>query len=331
MPSTERRTKGGQGFAKLPPLATLDWPPPPSPAAASKAASATSLQRLGAIDAAGMERETSQSRPTEIRARAELWALREEIEREKLRVVPPYPFFGRAMRFQDESAALQIAEDGRFSYSTLSHEAPDAEAPAQGGESAPRRRVTYEGFFVVANSQGGLDENSVAQSESEVGSIEGHAILRHEIEDPGGKLISVERGDFSFAIKVSPYYQPLEASVQLLIKSRTPGRPKPRHKQLPYVGAGGPFGSPQLRGEVSEHHQSLRLHARKILKSTAHVQSALSLPEHAPRPTALPKLLNSNSAPQFASIRHSREKNTATDWKEFYKTRAKQVLESAER
>ncbi|CAJ1338711.1 unnamed protein product, partial [Effrenium voratum] len=57
------------------------------------------------------------SRAAELHNRKELWDVRAEIDKEKLRHVAPFPFFGRAMRFQDEFAALQITDDGRFSYS----------------------------------------------------------------------------------------------------------------------------------------------------------------------------------------------------------------------
>eukprot|EP00439_Symbiodinium_sp_Y106_P071661 s1435_g12.t3 len=63
-------------------------------------------------------------RANELANRKELWNLRADIEKEKLRHVAPFPFFGRAMRFQDKFAALQITDDGRFSYSFvgLNHE-----------------------------------------------------------------------------------------------------------------------------------------------------------------------------------------------------------------
>lgn len=252
-------------------FASLDWPPPPSPTFGGSSQAGLGATSPGPAAAAfGLEGRASASRP-ELRARADLWAVRAEIDREKLRCVAPYPFFGRAMRFQDEFSALQITEDGRFSYSTLSFEASDSlerAASAAEGEKTGRRVITYEGVFTLAQEPdgsspmaGGLillggtvgagtvgaaagagpgaEETDKAEA-PEVASIEGKALVCHIIEERGGRtrLESVQPGVFRFAITVSPFYQPASATVLPLVQPRSPGRPPPRRRNLPYVGTG---------------------------------------------------------------------------------------------
>lgn len=312
VPSSSRSTTSpaSKGSRTLPPmdampgpkLATFDWPPPPSPAnahghhiggASGHGAGTSSDLRtgwtlkssnavgLGAASRAEVERELVKStwRPAEIRARADLWALRADIEREKLRMVAPYPFFGCAMRFQDDFAALQITEDGRFSFSDVSVEVPDASE--QGPESVVdgkerRRVVTYEGVFTTSSEPSYEEDDSQAASKDskdqpsekvdpEVAGIEGRSLARYEIEECGGqsRLVSVERGSYRFIFTVSPFFQPSHATVQLMLRPRSPGHPPPRCRRLPYVGTGEPvkksntqkrrrlFQAPRLKGSGS--------------------------------------------------------------------------------
>lgn len=256
-------------------LAALDWPPPPSPAVGFRRHSKTSLPVLrntgsashslaatlgsvgtavsAASDAFWMGDRDSQdahakswaAKAAEARARGELWSLREEIQQEKLRAVAPFPFFGRAMRFQDEFSALQITDDGRFSYSAVSFEAPSTaderatSAAAGGGDK--RLVITYEGVL-VASSAADVEESTMEEREGgEASSIEGRAIVRHEVEESGGgktRLGVVERGIFRFAIAVSPFYQPSGATVQPLQHPTSPGHLPHRKRHLPYVGPG---------------------------------------------------------------------------------------------
>lgn len=251
-------------------LASLDWPPPPSPLYARSSGDKRQTAGLGPTSAYLAEKDRhypiSPTKPADTRARAELWNLRAEIEREKLRNVAPYPFFGRQMRFQDEFSALQITDDGRFSYSTVSFQATDASerAPSAGGGHC-RRVTTYEGIFVPARdcegptvdtnaannsgnganggAGGGPEEKGATSSrgDPEVAAIEGKALACHVIVEEGCgriRLESVQSGTSRFSITVTPFYQPTLATVQPLVQSRSPGRPPPRRRQLPYVSPG---------------------------------------------------------------------------------------------
>eukprot|EP00435_Cladocopium_sp_Y103_P051254 s337_g15.t2 len=103
-PAVGRRTSAAK-------LASLDWQPPPSPTTTMRPQSvALDLGRA-------IERGLGGSLGATPAFEQELWEVRAEIEKAKLRHVAPFPFFGKAMRFQDEFAALQITDDGRFSYS----------------------------------------------------------------------------------------------------------------------------------------------------------------------------------------------------------------------
>lgn len=144
-------SEGGQ-------LARFDWPPPPSPAAASRSRPTPLGRKIGAVGLADSIADdvepndaSNASAAAEKRARTELWEVRTEIEKEKLRTVAPYPFFGCPMRFQDDHAALQISEDGRFSFSDAKlMESADADtSPSRKNGFTTRRVVTYEGVFTA--------------------------------------------------------------------------------------------------------------------------------------------------------------------------------------
>lgn len=326
----------GAPFPQWELLASLDWPPPPSPRqtsptilggsaivglGSSPGAPAASAQDLRAIAA---------SRRTESKARGDLWALRKAIEREKLRSVAPFPFFGRAMRFQDKFSALQITDDGRFSFAVV-HEAENTaeRAGSAAGTAGGRRIITYEGVFILsqevdsfayagpappANSgSGGGDEKEKAAASSRtdeglprVAATEGRALVCHTIEERGGrtKLESVDKGNFRFAITVSPFFEPATATVQALVQPRSPGRPPPRRRQMPYVGTGAApkrgIATPSARdlGELKPHLarveaglRDLKLSAAGLLESadTATLQSA-SVAAAAPGTSALQKV-----------------------------------------
>jgi len=362
-------------------LASLAWPPPPSPAhvnssGACKAglgATSPAGAAFGGLDAKEEHRGASGLRAAEARARAELWALRGEIEREKLRAVPPHPFFGQAMRFQDEFSALQIADDGRFSYSTVSFEAPDADercAPEAG--RAERRVTSYEGVFAplatddgsghAAGGEGGAaggGEDAGARCDAEVATIEGRALACHVVvEEASGRtrLESVQPGVFRFSIAVSPFYRPRGAMVQPMAQPRSPDRPAPRRRQLPYVGTGEPRQRSGLSPAASaaklnvaagaELLQTRRLGPRrKFSCSAASLRQAPSSPTMSP--TGAPRrsigrlssCSASASAPQLPSLASppaapaappsagkDQAKMSAAEWKEFYRERARQML-----
>jgi len=229
-----------------------------------------------------------------VRNRAELWSVRADIEQEKLRNVAPFPFFGRSMRFQDEYSALQITDDGRFSYSSVTVEGSEDPAAEEEDCIQKRRVVTYEGILVSPTPEEnfGLPEDPFTealkgQPDDEVATIEAKALTRHEMEDVGGKtkLSAVEKGNFRFTITVSPYFQPSAATVQPMVRPRSPPRPQPRKKQLPYVGTGVPKrerqsvlgGSPGKAGDMRRLTQERRRAPKlKFSKSAAQIPAAVA-------------------------------------------------------
>jgi len=294
-------------------LATFDWPPPPSPATATRPGDKSGSLGASAGSPEAESEYRSLSRPAEIRARAELWALRADIEREKLRMVAPYPFFGCAMRFQDDFAALQITEDGRFSFSDVSLEAVGAadlgseEGGGEGGLKHQKRVVTYEGVFQSQNNA--FDDEVQERSDPETSSIEGIALAKHEMVELNGRsrLVTVERGEFRFTITVSPFFQPAHATVQACQRDRLgstgggagPKQRRRRARRLPYVGPGGPFktvaqGTRLNGGAASLGKKSSPLQRIKVSRSAAQLASWQS-PQG--KLGALPKLGNSRSAP----------------------------------
>lgn len=80
-------------------------------------------------------------------------------------MVAPYPFFGCPMRFQDDFAALQITDDGRFSFSDVSlvEQAAEADAsPTRTKVGDARRVLTYEGVFTAAFTPPSEDDDPQA-------------------------------------------------------------------------------------------------------------------------------------------------------------------------
>eukprot|EP00930_Biecheleria_cincta_P015582 TRINITY_DN12946_c0_g1_i5.p1 TRINITY_DN12946_c0_g1~~TRINITY_DN12946_c0_g1_i5.p1 ORF type:complete len:384 (+),score=61.11 TRINITY_DN12946_c0_g1_i5:86-1237(+) len=256
MVATEKENRGSSAplSSVASKLATLDWPRPPSPAAGTQRPRSWAGPRnssveagVGATSPQGSRRDSQAealaAKPgSEARHRAELWAVRSDIEREKLRHVAPFPFFGKAMRFQDESGsgALQISDDGRFSYSTVTIGGLEPGERQPSGEPQVRRVITYEGILMPPPQDQGLRAFQAFRDppvhDDGVASIEGNAMAKYEMEDSGGraKLVSVVRGQFSFSITVSPYFQPSFCTVQPSPRKWPPAR----KKQLPYVGTG---------------------------------------------------------------------------------------------
>lgn len=250
-------------------LACFNWPPPPSPASSSKPSNSSALPNfkggasgllvLGGTGELNLgDTGSSSGVSLDMKNRGELWEIRSEIEREKLRMVAPYPFFGNPMRFSDDFAAMQITEDGRFSYSEMLLEAAEAEG-SNPIKSSRSRIVTYEGVFSgpytpgedeedqqVAPGKGKHKESKAeeqkAEPDHELAAIEATALVKHEMAESGGrsKLVLVERGVFRFAITVSPFFHPNYATIKVLVRNRSPGHPPPRARKLPYVGPGGP-------------------------------------------------------------------------------------------
>lgn len=308
----------------LPRLAALDWPPPPSPAAPYR-------PTLG-DGGSPAHRRRVHTAETQARARAQLWAIRTEIDREKVRSVAPYPFLGCAMRFEDEFAALQIAEDGRFSYSTRSatldaggtgqeKDAPD-HSPGHGKDHPEHRKdsvvserrtvVTYEGVFLAPHASSqmpGLHERA-APPVQDVAEIEGQALVRYEVEEyaTGARFVAVDRCNLRFAIAIGPHFRPKTATVSPLSQGpRTPGRALLRSKQLPYVGP-GPASSGGRR-ERNARPRTLKCKGGMLRPATTDAD------RHRFRASA--------SAPQLPSLA---EKASQLDWKETYRQRAALVL-----
>lgn len=253
-------------------LACFDWPPPPSPASRSKPSPLLSNFKGGAsgflfggTGELNLCDTSSASAPsTDMRNRGELWEIRGEIEREKLRMVAPFPFFGCPMRFSDDFAALQIAQDGRFSFSEVCLEVvePDSSlTPSRTKAIEVKRIITYEGVFTgpyvpgeeeedqqtvpkgTAKPKESSAEEQKPESDPELAAIEATALVKHEIVESGGrsKLVLVERGAFRFAITVTPFFHPNYATIKVLNRCR--GHPPARARRLPYVGPGGPSKS----------------------------------------------------------------------------------------
>jgi len=176
--------------------------------------------------------------------RGELRSLRRAIERESLKAVPPAPFFGQAMRFQnsgvmraDDQAVLQITDCGRVSYSTC---APgDVQTPLWPGERKECERIiTYEGVF---NADAELER----PLDSSAASVQFRALSRHEVERKDGqtRVISVDSGPWLFELTVAPFFSPESCSIKSLDEvPRTPGRRTARVRKLDYIGT-GPSGS----------------------------------------------------------------------------------------
>jgi len=275
-------------------LATFDWPPPPSPAD-PKRPSATSPRRKagsGNIFNASGELELNESASSAATAadmhnRAALWSIRAQIEREKLKQwVAPYPFFGCPMRFSDDYAALQITEDGRFSYSEMclvqGQEAAEPEAcPGKSKALETRRVVTYEGVFTgTYTPPADDDDQQVAAAKKkeattgkaktkdndaeelaaglgpELAGIEATALVKHEIVEAGGRsrLVLVERGAFRFAITVSPFFHPSHATLKVL--ARTDRNQPLRGRRLPYAGT-GVSSKPVLNAAMTRSNSSV--------------------------------------------------------------------------
>jgi len=324
-------------------LASFDWPPPPSPAGTGRPVhgglippSPSGASRLGDASpssAAATEMlSAASSRPAEIRARAELWALRADIEREKLSSVAPHPFFGQPMRFQDETSALQITDDGRWSFSKMSTD-----------DEGVRQVVTHEGIFAKLDINDPILDQSARPGDPEVAIIEGRALLRHEITDCNGrtKIVSVERGgvdrgssdrgQFRFAITVTPFVQPTHATIQSLARPRSPGRPPPRARKLEFVSAGG-LKKERGGGLVGQRQQRRTAGPRlKFSRSTPLLQQ-----QNSPDKTRLPRMSVSTSSPQLPSLAdggggahaptqekvNTNSPRTVQDWKEYYRQRA---------
>jgi len=230
--------------------------------------------------------------------RAQLWSIRAEIEREKLKQwVAPFPFFGCPMRFSDDYAALQISEDGRFSFSEMCLVQPleATEPEASLGKIKPldtRRVVTYEGVFTgtytpppdeddqqaaaaakkkeLNSSKGKVKDADVEEPSSgqgpELAGIVATALVKHEISESDGRsrLVLVERGAFRFAITVSPFFHPSHATLKVL--ARTDRHQPARGRRLPYVGTGGPC---KAAGAAVKRSDSLAALSRPRLKPGA--------------------------------------------------------------
>ena len=255
----------------------------------------------------------------------ELWEVRAEIEKEKLRHVVPFPFFDHAMRFQDEFAALQITDDGRFSYSFvgLNYEVDLEEEMASLEESKVSRVLMYEGVLIPHEAP--CEEARDEEAEGIV-RIEGRAMAKHEIEDTGGRarLVSISRSSSRFAIVVSPYYEPNMAVVYSLHLAQSPRRP--RRTQLPYVGRG-------MKREHASRDWRLTQQRRRAPKPKfTNSRSTSMLP--AATPTRKAKEAEERrggvaSMPQLPALVEKKDKKEMTsiaDWRDFYKQRAQELL-----
>mmetsp|Transcript_8716 Transcript_8716/g.20762 ORF Transcript_8716/g.20762 Transcript_8716/m.20762 type:complete len:375 (+) Transcript_8716:113-1237(+) len=341
-------------------LASLDWPPPPSPATMLRPASGVvdlsrslgSLAMSGTCPPPAFTESQAALRANELNNRKELWNLRADIEKEKLRHVAPFPFFGLAMRFQDKFAALQITDDGRFSYSFvgLNQEVDVEDSEPVQVEDDPKSRVrTYEGILVSSLDEEPLEPFEPAELEPEgTATIQGLAMLRHEIEEVGGRarLVNVTRSSSRFAIVVSPYFQPSMAVVHSLHLALSPRRP--RRTQLPFVGSGmkrDARASPAKTGDIWRLTQERRRAPKpKFSKSgsTGMLPAAAPSSKHRPKDSGGDPSQSSGlarmagSMPQLPALVEKKDKkdgkarelSSVSDWREFYKQRAQELLGS---
>lgn len=280
-------------------LANLEFPPPPIAGTSGASGSPQKIKArpsssLGSCHAE-LDAATNSALSPEMQNRSQLWAVRAEIEKEKLKMVAPFPFFGHNMRFEDDFAALQITEDGRFSFSEMcvvnDNKSPDDE-PVIGKMKAPvvRRIITYEGIFdgphlpapeedheqPAAGGQkkkeasSGKAKSKDAEAEEAPGQapciagIEATARVKHEIIDSGGRtrLVNVERGCFRFAIIVSPCFGPDHAILKVL--TRCGKIVRGGRRMLQYVGVGPCLASEK---RVLSQSSSLTLLPRTAAKN----------------------------------------------------------------
>lgn len=230
------------------PMASFDWPPPPSPGQRTRRcmsvpATADAKAEAGLAATLGSSRHHSRTAGTrgsqhalgalQAQARAEIWEARAVIEREKIRHVPPHPYMGRPMRFQDEYSALQLTGDGCFSYSML-------ESVSNGPNTGATRHVTtYEGVCVAFDTEN--DATGLAGSTlKEPHAVEGRALLRHEaIESEGSSSVTaVVRDVFRFVIAVSPFTSASDEPMATVQASSPSITCASRCRRLPYVGRG---------------------------------------------------------------------------------------------
>jgi len=341
-------------------FASFDFPAPPSPAHCSpppllrKSSSSPSMTGsvkkqytpyIGGLASITRLPETAkfiepEVRTEQMRLRTEIWSSRIDIEKEKLSYVSPFPFFGHAMRFQDEFCALQITDDGRFIYSVC------------GSEEDGRQHIctTYEGVFGPAENLADavLDPTARPSKEYPEGAlIEGRALVKHDIAEEKGtsRLVHVERGFWRLAITVFPFVQPNSAAVHLL-KAHSPGNPAPRCRRIPHVGPGfltkdlcnGLFPRHRREGQrakFSRTSTTLMLGGKSATKSSsaALLQGRKANKEadeevRQARPTSA---IGTSSIGKETSLTKKNGPETVAEWKEYYRKRAEEILKNEPR
>jgi hypothetical protein len=181
--------------------------------------------------------------PSNRSAEALLRAARVEIDREKLHCVVDHPFFN-SMRFKElemRLITLEFTGDGRFAYC----------------ERGAHKEVTiYEGALMKPTGSGlrftadGADDADGAELEQqdtsgpsteagEYAVIEGRGIVRYERSEAGVST-NVERGEYRFAIKVTPCFKSTEMEAWVQPLFMTSGQRQTR-KHLALVDAQGNF------------------------------------------------------------------------------------------
>jgi len=230
-----------------------------------------------------------------------------------------------------------------FSYSFvgLNHEVDVEDSEPVLVEDDPKSRVrTYEGILVSTLEEEPLEP--VAELEPEgTATIQGLAMLRHEIEEVGGRarLVNVIRSSSRFAIVVSPYFQPNMAVVHSLHLSLSPRRP--RRTQLPFVGSGtkrDARASTMKSGDIWRLTQERRRAPKpKFSKSGSTGMLPAAAPSPKPGETRQSMFSKpSNSMPQLPALVEKKDKKdgkareltTVSDWRDFYKQRAQELLGS---
>lgn len=181
---------------------------------------------------------------------------RASLERDKLRRVVAFPFVGRHWRFESDTAVLHITDDGRFSYSTFPAGPTPSEVATGMRRQTPRLVVAVEGVLgsgtaardgtahaaalapklsddpltprraaaIAACPPSAGGGGAAGDGDGEGHTVDGTGSVRHECEEFQGhsKLLKVEKGEWHFAISVTPFYNPTTAVVYNLTSDERP-------------------------------------------------------------------------------------------------------------
>lgn len=187
----------------------------------------------------------AREKPLDPGLRTELWQAHKDIYRNVKTLVPPYPFSGQPMRFQDELTALQIFADGRFSFVVMETENTSKGFDCHINGDEDRRLVSFEGTccpLSAAHRSWQTEAGAVLVGGVDGAMAEGRATVRAEVRIEGGraKLVDVEQAIFSFEVLLAPMHSPTQALIRPPLGRNSPFASAPSWKRwcLPYVDKG---------------------------------------------------------------------------------------------